>query len=323
MQNKNYNLKDSANIFLMALVIPNVIAFFVVLMFVAIMGQEAFESSKIYIVLSLCLNQVIFLIIYLLHTFTTKKTIKESKICNKISIKTLLVVILIAFASFILLSPFANVLDELFQKIGFNGGELPIKMNSFKNFAFLFLTLGVFAPIVEELIFRGVIFNGLKKQSTKFAVLISSLMFMLIHLSINQSIYQFLMGIVLALAVLYTNSLISSILIHFINNSTILLINYIIPNLTNVNYLSVHYIIIAVVLLILGAVSLYFCFKLLKKVSKYEKAKESVCDNESKRLLDNEQMLNLVKEKKDKQYVVFSLIVGAVIWIFSIISVII
>ena len=33
--------------------------------------------------------------------------------------------------------------------------------------------------------------------------------------------------------------------------------------------------------------------------------------------------INLVKEKKDKQYVVFSLIVGAVIWIFSIISVII
>lgn len=322
MKREKYNLFDSLNVFLLCLIVPQVVALFIVPILMLLMG-EGFTSSFIYVLISLTLSQVVFLAIYFIHKNKTKTSFKALEV-NKISKKQILIVILIGLICVVCLTPLANVFEELLASWGHAGQDLPLELNNFWNFLLLFVTLAILAPLSEEIIFRGVIFNGLKEKSGKFAVLISGLFFMIMHLSINQCAYQLIMGFVLGLLVLYTNSIISSFIVHFINNATILLINYIIPSVNEINILSTTYIIIAVVLFVLAFVALYFCFKWLKKVQKQNneklKLEENLNAENSQDCVENIEIENnLTWRKPEKVYLTATLILSVVIWLLCVI----
>ena len=55
-------------------------------------------------------------------------------------------------------------------------------------------------PILEELVFRGILFTRLKIMLPKIpAIVVSALIFAAVHFNIVQFIYAFLLGIVLAI----------------------------------------------------------------------------------------------------------------------------
>lgn len=82
---------------------------------------------------------------------------------------------------------------------------------------FMLLTLVVFAPIVEEFVFRGVFLTRLiQKTSMWGGILLSSLMFGLLHLDFVGS---FLFGIIASLLYLRTGNLLLPILFHGLNNA--------------------------------------------------------------------------------------------------------
>lgn len=75
------------------------------------------------------------------------------------------------------------------------------------------------APILEELVFRGIILDGLlKKYSPLKSILVSSMLFGLVHLNPWQFIAAFVIGILLAWTYYKTRKLTLCILIHFVNN---------------------------------------------------------------------------------------------------------
>ena len=77
----------------------------------------------------------------------------------------------------------------------------------------------IVAPIAEELLYRGVLVNGIKnKFGTKAAIIGSSLVFAVAHGNVPQGIGAFTIGILLAYAYIKTESLWVPILLHFINN---------------------------------------------------------------------------------------------------------
>ena len=88
------------------------------------------------------------------------------------------------------------------------------------GFLMYFQTL-ITAPIFEELLFRGIILNGLLnkyKNSSKKAIIYSAMVFGLVHLNIPQGINAFIGGIILGFIYYYTKSMKLSIFAHFINN---------------------------------------------------------------------------------------------------------
>lgn len=86
------------------------------------------------------------------------------------------------------------------------------------------MKVAVIAPIVEELIFRGLILHGLRRNYNGFtAVFISALLFALFHLNPWQFPATFLLGLLLGWIVIRTKSIILSILGHSINNLLVLL----------------------------------------------------------------------------------------------------
>ncbi len=87
-----------------------------------------------------------------------------------------------------------------------------------------FVKVAVIAPIVEELIFRGLILQGFRKNYNGFiAVLMSALLFALFHLNPWQFPATFILGLLLGWLVLRTNSILLAILGHSINNAMVLL----------------------------------------------------------------------------------------------------
>lgn len=85
------------------------------------------------------------------------------------------------------------------------------------------LKVVVMAPVIEELIFRGVIMHGLMRNYSKFtAVVVSALMFALFHLNPWQFPATFILGIVLGILMLRTRNIYLCILGHAINNGLVL-----------------------------------------------------------------------------------------------------
>lgn len=85
------------------------------------------------------------------------------------------------------------------------------------------LKVVVMAPIIEELIFRGVIMHGLMKNYSKFtAVFVSALMFALFHLNPWQFPATFILGILLGILMVRTKSIYLCITGHAINNGLVL-----------------------------------------------------------------------------------------------------
>ncbi|SHE78234.1 hypothetical protein SAMN05444274_102382 [Mariniphaga anaerophila] len=87
-----------------------------------------------------------------------------------------------------------------------------------------FFKVAVIAPIIEELIFRGLILHGLRKNYHGItAVIVSALLFSLFHLNPWQMPATFVLGLLLGWLVLRTKSILLAILGHSLNNLMVLL----------------------------------------------------------------------------------------------------
>ncbi|WP_353892401.1 CPBP family intramembrane glutamic endopeptidase [Proteinivorax hydrogeniformans] len=83
----------------------------------------------------------------------------------------------------------------------------------------LFIAVGVAAPLFEEIIFRGLIFDELEgKISLKSVIIIQAVVFGVYHMNIAQGVYTTVMGLFLGLSLVWTGSIWAPILIHAGNN---------------------------------------------------------------------------------------------------------
>lgn len=99
------------------------------------------------------------------------------------------------------------------QETGFDG------IGTQYEFALAFISLVVVAPIAEELLFRGYLFGKLRKHVKLWvAILITSLLFGLVHFQWNVGIDTFVLSIVLCLLRVVSGSLWPAILLHMLKN---------------------------------------------------------------------------------------------------------
>ncbi|MBR3252524.1 CPBP family intramembrane metalloprotease [Candidatus Saccharibacteria bacterium] len=82
-----------------------------------------------------------------------------------------------------------------------------------------FVMLAVFAPIVEEIIFRGWLYGKLRVKIPKWvAILVTSLLFGLVHLQWNVGITVFSMSVVNCILREVTGTIYAGMLVHMLNN---------------------------------------------------------------------------------------------------------
>lgn len=90
----------------------------------------------------------------------------------------------------------------------------------------------VVPAFVEEFAIRGVVMQSLRKYGDKFAIIMSSFVFALMHGNMVQIPFAFIAGIALGYVAIKTNSLWPGIIIHFINNSMAVLSMVALENLS-------------------------------------------------------------------------------------------
>jgi hypothetical protein len=89
-----------------------------------------------------------------------------------------------------------------------------------------FLTVAIFAPIFEEWLCRGMVLRGLlTKMKPVWAIVISALFFAVIHANPWQALNAFLIGLVMGYVYYKTGSLLLTMLIHFVNNGTAVILS--------------------------------------------------------------------------------------------------
>ncbi len=85
------------------------------------------------------------------------------------------------------------------------------------------LVVAVIPAVCEETIFRGIMLEGIKDIGTVAACLLGGLLFSIFHQNPAQTVYQFICGAVFTLLALRADSLLPTVLIHFLNNALIIL----------------------------------------------------------------------------------------------------
>lgn len=118
---------------------------------------------------------------------------------------------------------------ELFQYISTHFQTLSEQVDDFSTlyddmeqspYIWTLLAIAIVGPIVEEIMFRGLIYRSLEKaiETPWIPIVISGVMFGVWHGSFIQGVYTAILGIILAYYYKKTRSLFLVIMVHIINN---------------------------------------------------------------------------------------------------------
>ena len=92
----------------------------------------------------------------------------------------------------------------------------------------MLLSIGLFGPFVEEVVFRGVILQSYQRTGKILgSIILSSILFGAMHMNFNQFAYATVMGIMLSLLVEATGSVFASFLAHAFFNSSEVIMMYV------------------------------------------------------------------------------------------------
>ena len=150
---------------------------------------------------------------------TPKQLFKD---CNyeKINIQTILISFVLGLLCFVI-----NIgVSSLFTGIlTFTGYRYPGSGGSAGNYTVwnfflqIFLT-AVLPAFAEEFLHRGLVLQGIKHMGFKRAIVISSLLFGLLHFNITQTAYAFVIGLILGLVAVVSKNIYAAMIIHFVND---------------------------------------------------------------------------------------------------------
>ena len=95
-----------------------------------------------------------------------------------------------------------------------------------------YLSIGLLAPLAEELVFRGAILRSLLQWTSRpwIAIALSALFFAAAHMNPAQLPHAFLIGLLLGWLYYRTNSIIPGMVYHWVNNSVAYVMYNLYPN---------------------------------------------------------------------------------------------
>jgi len=192
-------------------------------------------------------NQLIgFIGAFLLYLKLTKQSFSKSILISAPKYKLMTLTFVLLVLSFPTVSWLASINENLKTLIPNNSfileGEatqqLQQKLLTDPSVLLLILkivVIGIVTAFAEELIFRGVLLKKIETSSNNkhYAVIVSALIFAIVHLQPLMLLPMFFLGLVLGYLYTQTKNLSYSILFHALFNTSTILIGYFYPELLN------------------------------------------------------------------------------------------
>jgi len=191
---------------------------------------RSYLSMMLYSQIILALPTVIYMVV-------KKVNIREAIRLNKISISNVLWLILFTY----LLTPLINIINYfslLFSTAEINNIVIDIVDNNTLSISILVIAL--IPSILEEVVYRGIFYNEYRKVNVRKGILISALLFALLHGNFNQFSYAIVMGMIFALIIEATDSILSTMVIHFVTNASSVVSVYFVTKVLPILYEEVN-----------------------------------------------------------------------------------
>ncbi len=211
MKNKNYFKLNF--IYFTAMIC---VAIIFVLGYNGIITNDIFSSFLIQIVVMFAIPLIMYT---LLISKNKKQTLKDVGL-KKISAKMIGITVLIGLVLYFINSFVANVFSSIISLFGYENlyQATTVKL-TYKLLLKEFLLSAVLPGICEEFLHRGImLFAGKKYANPRICLFASSILFGFMHLNINQFFYAAILGCLMGYVALVADSIIPSMIIHFMNN---------------------------------------------------------------------------------------------------------
>lgn len=166
--------------------------------------------------LSLASSQLLLVLPTVLYICRWRIPVKDFLRIGRLPILNILLLVLFSFSIIPFLN-FLNVFSMLFARNVIANTASQIISN--QSLAVSLFVIAFLPGAMEEAVYRGAFYNEYRKVSLRKGLLLSALLFALMHLNLNQFIYAFAMGLIFPLLVEANNSILASLLVHFIINA--------------------------------------------------------------------------------------------------------
>lgn len=219
----NEKLEQKVNLY------TNIVFFVVIVLFVglricgyynlfAFMGKYA----SYYLSLITQVGLIFLLPVFLLKTLSKSRTkeVFQFSCYKKTSFKVLFAAVLLGIIVFFINVYVANFFNNIIGIFGYkhasSSSDVPATWLSF--FVELFCT-ALLPAVCEETLNRGIFLNGHSMFGMRKSVLLSGLMFGLLHMNIEQFFYATLIGFLLGYLCWWCGSIYPGMIVHFMNNA--------------------------------------------------------------------------------------------------------
>lgn len=340
LKRKEFNYLDSAMACIAFIVFQ-----FIMTVVIDILPASFRQNFIVAFLLSFLVEAVFFFAVLIVASKRKVEFVEATTINKKPDILSILLAVAISFICLFSFTGLTNVFVNFLYKLGYSSSASLTVPNLFIYFAYLFL-ICIVPAFCEDLLFRGCILSGLRKLGDHKAVLISAVIFMLMHGGPDQTIHQLIIGVVLGYSFIASGTIWVPIVIHFVNNFVALTGAYLTRNAEVVEaviptwgqlFLQFAF---AIITAIIGVYLVYFCLNVLKKNrqnkeslktekiegSKTEEIKETQSKEEETKenltLTENSNKAN-EEERVNKRTKVFFIISGVYLilnWILALIA---
>lgn len=165
---------------------------------------------------SLWMSEGIIMIPALLFAVCSKERLRDAAAIHKIRIPT----IFLAVLYIILLGPLVTLCNAITMLFVDNTATEILTVVSEISFGGMFFFVGLLAPVCEEIVFRGILYTGFRKNGTPMqAILWTAVLFGLFHMNLNQMVYAAVLGIAFGLLREATGNIWAGIIGHISINS--------------------------------------------------------------------------------------------------------
>lgn len=231
----------------------------VVAIVLQILGKtELLNDAGFQLILQLTFSTLVFTLPMILLPFFTADKFNEVFLLKKVPSVTCTQLIFVGFGVIALSNIGNNIFASILSSLGMTpiGYEFDLPSGFFGTLL-VFLT-GALAPaLVEEFALRGMVLGVVKKHfGNGPAILVSSIIFSLMHGNLQQIPFALLLGLYLGYITVYTGSILPAVILHFANNFISYALELIMTNLgpTASNFITLLYFVIVLCVGLLGVI---------------------------------------------------------------------
>lgn len=240
---------------------------------------EISKNNNSYI-LSVIIQLSFIFSVFIVGYFRRVNFLEKHEFKRFITPKQLFIIILMTVVLLLFVMPFSTIISSMISKLHKNPLKASFETKTTSDLLIQLLLVAIMPAICEEIFFRAAFAKAARTIGFMFSVILTSIIFAMMHGSLQMFFYQFVASIIFMFVFFITKSIYPSMIMHAINNGFILVVSFIastkkssslstknIPDLSQATWLSF---ILTLILFLIGLAILFYLYFLLIKQNKIQ-----------------------------------------------------